>query len=110
VNLVRLSGTLCTDVSLGTSERGAAIAIVDFFVSRRKTAKEEVVKNIFSADEPNVVVEPEFSNQPQRGTAPIAPGCNPGLPASAPVELSPIVERVAQHAGVQTDWKKTPIR
>jgi hypothetical protein len=68
------------------------------------------MKNIFSADEPNVVVEPEFSNQPQRGTLPIAPGCNPHLPASAPVELSPIVERVAQHAGQRVDWKKTNLR
>lgn len=45
------------------------------------------MKNIFSSDEPIRQVEPEFSNQPQRGTAPVAPNCNPFLPKHPHVEL-----------------------
>jgi hypothetical protein len=58
------------------------------------------------------VPDPAFEQQAsqQRGTLPIAPSCNPHLPAPSPVEISPLVERVAEHAGMQTNWKKTPIR
>lgn len=63
------------------------------------------MKNFFSADEPNMVVEPEFSNQPQRGTVPTAPACNPHLPVSAPVPLPPPLERIAQHAAPHSPIK-----
>jgi hypothetical protein len=68
------------------------------------------VRNIFSADEPIRQVEPEFSNQPQRGTAPTAPTCNVLLPSHPQVNLPPVLERVAEHAGQRVDWKNTRIR
>jgi len=68
------------------------------------------MQNIFSANEPARQVEPEFSNQGQRGSQPAAPTCNAPLPAHPPVNLPPVLERVAEHAGMQTDWKNTRIR
>jgi len=56
---------------------------------RRKTAKEEAVKNVFSAEEKTPEVDPAFYDQPQAGTQPTAPSCNPKVPAPAPVPIQP---------------------
>jgi hypothetical protein len=68
------------------------------------------MKNIFSTSETVPEVDPVFSTQRQPGALPTAPGCNPHLPVTAPVRLNPVAERVAGHAGLQTDWQKTSIR
>jgi hypothetical protein len=68
------------------------------------------MKNIFSTGETVPEVDLAFSTQRQPGALPTAPGCNPHLPVTAPVELNPIAERVAEHAGRQIDWQKTQIR
>ena len=50
-----------------------------------------------------------FHNQPQAGTQPTAPGCNPRLPAPELVPLTPKMEELVEHAAVRTDWKNTTI-
>ena len=68
------------------------------------------MKNVFSAEEKTPEVDPAFHNQPQAGIQPTAPGCNPKLPAPAPVELRmPEYEMVAEHSGQRVDWKATRI-
>lgn len=66
------------------------------------------MKNIFSAEETAPEVDPAFASQVPAGyfNAPPTPA---GLPAQRSVELDPIVERVAEHAGQQTDWRATRI-
>jgi hypothetical protein len=54
------------------------------------------MQNIFSANEPTRQVEPEFSNQAQTGTSPIAPGCNPIVPGHPHVQLAPKFEDLAR--------------
>jgi hypothetical protein len=70
------------------------------------------VKNIFSSEEPTREVDPTFASQAeaQRGGLPTAPPCNFPLPAHPPVNLPPVLERVAEHAGQRVDWKNTRIR
>jgi hypothetical protein len=74
------------------------------------------VKNIFSASEESPEVDPAFEQQAsqQRGTLPVAPSCNPVLPAHPQVQINPMVERIAERSApgsaVRSDltyrWRK----
>lgn len=66
------------------------------------------MKNVFSAEEKTPEVDPAFYDQPQAGTQPTAPSCNPKVPAPAPVPLR-IGEAAAEHASDRLDWKNTQI-
>ena len=66
------------------------------------------MKNFFSSSETVPEVDPAFSNQPQSGGSPIAPACNPKLPAPASTELR-VGEALAERTAPGSAHKSDPI-